>query len=38
MLRARIVTEAALRSLATELNPDQAALFAKKLAVCLRQP
>jgi hypothetical protein len=38
MLRAKIVTEAALRSLATELNPDQAALFAKKLAVCLRQP
>lgn len=37
MLRARIVTEAALRSLASELNPEQAALFAKKLAVCLRQ-
>lgn len=38
MLRARIVTEAALRSLATELNPDQAALLAKKLLVCLHQP
>ena len=37
MLRARIVTEAALRSLATELNPDQAERFAKKLEVCLRQ-
>jgi hypothetical protein len=38
MLRAGIVTEAALRSLATELDPHQGALLAKKLAVCLRQP
>jgi hypothetical protein len=38
MLRARIITEAGLRSVAAELNPDQAALLAKKLQVCLRQP
>ena len=38
MLRAKIITEAGLRSVAAELNPDQAALLAKKLQVCLRQP
>ncbi len=36
MLRTRVVTEAAIRSLAAELNPDQAALLDMKLQVCLR--
>jgi hypothetical protein len=38
MLRAGIVTEAALRSLAPEMGPDQAALLGMKLEVCLHQP
>ena len=38
MLRSRIVTEAAIRSLAPELSPDQAVLLHLKLEVCLRQP
>jgi hypothetical protein len=38
MLRAAIVTEAAIRSLASELSADQGVLLGVKLQVCLRQP
>lgn len=38
MLQAKLVTEVAIRSLAPELSPDQAALLGMKLEVCLRQP
>ncbi len=38
MLRAGIVTEAAIRSLASELTPDQGALLTTKLQNCLRRP
>jgi hypothetical protein len=38
MLRERVVTEAAIRSLAPELSPDQAFLLDMKLQVCLRNP
>ena len=36
MLRAGVVSEAAVRSLETELNPEQAARFDAQLAICLR--
>jgi hypothetical protein len=36
MLHAHVVTEAAIRSLAPELTPDQAALLDVKLKMCLR--
>ena len=38
MLRAGLVTEAAIRSLAPELSPDQGALLSMKLQNCLRLP
>jgi hypothetical protein len=38
MLRAGIVTEAAIRSLAPELSPNQGALLTMKLQNCLRRP
>lgn len=38
MLRAGMVTEAAIRSLAPELSPDHAVLLNTKLQVCQRQP
>jgi len=38
MLKARVVTEAAIRSLAPELSPDQAVLLDTKLQICLRNP
>jgi hypothetical protein len=37
MLRARLVTEARIRSLAPELSPDEADLLDMKLHVCLRK-
>jgi hypothetical protein len=38
MLRAGLVTEAAIRSLAPELSPDQGALLNIKLQICLHRP
>ena len=38
MLRAGLVTEAAIRSLAPELGPDQGTLLPIKLQICLRRP
>jgi hypothetical protein len=37
MLCAGLVTEAAIRSLAPELSPDQGALLTIKLQICLRR-
>jgi len=37
MLRAHLVTEIGIRSLAPELSPDEADLLDKKLRVCLRK-
>jgi hypothetical protein len=36
MLRAGLVSEASIRSLSSELRPDQAGLLAAKLQICLR--
>jgi len=38
MLQTKMVAESALRALASELTPDQAALLGLRLEVCLRQP
>jgi hypothetical protein len=38
MLRAGVVDEAAIRSLATELSPEQRVLLGMKLQICLRRP
>jgi len=38
LLRSGLVTEAAIRSLALELSPDQGALLPIKLQICLRRP
>lgn len=38
MLQASMVTEASIRSLASELSPDHATLLDTKLRVCLRRP
>jgi len=37
MLRTGVVKEAAIRSLATELSPEQGVLLGTKLQICLRQ-
>jgi hypothetical protein len=38
MVQAGVVDEAAIRSLATELSPEQGALLAIRLQICLRRP
>lgn len=38
MLRSNVVSEAAVRALAAELNPEHVSLLDVKLAVCLRKP